>query len=194
MFVEQRLYTCAPGQTGEFLKVYEQEGRAPQMQHLGQPVGYYVSEIGMLNQVTTLWAYGSLDERVERRRALFRNADWNAYLNKARPLLTTQETRILVPAPFFQERLAAIASLGGAASSRDESRGRFWRCSPAPRLRWRVRPRRRRKAFRQSRSSSSCRWRPAAASISPHGRRRRSCRTCSASRWWWKIRAAPAAC
>ena len=115
MFVEQRLYTCAPGQTGEFLKVYEQEGRAPQMQHLGQPVGYYVSEIGMLNQVTTLWAYGSLDERLERLRALFRNADWNAYLNKARPLLTTQETRILVPAPFFWERLAAIASLGGAA-------------------------------------------------------------------------------
>jgi hypothetical protein len=38
-----------------------------QIQHLGQPVGYYISEIGMLNQVTTLWAYGSLDERVERR-------------------------------------------------------------------------------------------------------------------------------
>jgi len=115
MFVEQRLYTCAPGQTGEFLRVYAREGRAPQMQHLGQPVGYYISEIGTLNQVTTLWAYGSLDERVERRRALFQNADWNAYLNKARPLLTTQETRILIPAPFFQERLAAIASLGKAS-------------------------------------------------------------------------------
>ena len=115
MFVEQRLYTCAPGQTGEFLRVYEREGRVPQMQHLGQPVGYYISEIGTLNQVTTLWAYGSLDERVERRRALFENADRNAYLNKARPLLTTQETRILVPAPFFQERLAAIASLGRAS-------------------------------------------------------------------------------
>ncbi len=84
MFVEQRLYTCAPGQTGEFLRVYEREGRVPQMQHLGQPVGYYISEIGTLNQVTTLWAYGSLDERVERRRALFQNADWNAFLAKAR--------------------------------------------------------------------------------------------------------------
>ena len=49
MFVEQRLYTCAPGQTGEFLRVYEREGRAPQMQHLGQPVGYYIIEIGTLN-------------------------------------------------------------------------------------------------------------------------------------------------
>lgn len=114
MFVEQRLYTCAPGNTGEFLKIYEQEGRAPQLQHLGQPVGYYISEIGPLNQLTTLWAYGSLDERVERRRALFENPAWIAYLDKARPLLTTQETRILAPAPFFKEHLAAIAALGRA--------------------------------------------------------------------------------
>ena len=83
------------------------------MQHLGQPVGYYVSEIGPLNQVTTLWAYGSLDERVERRRgAVSESRTGTLILNKARPLLTTQETRILAPAPFFQERLAAIASLG----------------------------------------------------------------------------------
>jgi hypothetical protein len=115
MFVEQRLYTCAPGKTGEFLRVYEAEGRAPQTQHLGQPVGYYISEIGPLNQVTTLWAYGSLDERVERRRTLFQDPAWNSFLNKARPLFTAQETRILTPAPFFKERLAAIAALGSAS-------------------------------------------------------------------------------
>jgi len=32
MFVEQRLYTCAPGNTGEFLRVYEGEGPRPQTQ------------------------------------------------------------------------------------------------------------------------------------------------------------------
>jgi hypothetical protein len=112
MFVEQRLYTCAPGNTGEFLRMYVEEGRAPQTQHQGQPIGYYVSEIGPLNQITTLWAYASLDDRVERRRRLFEDPAWNAYLRKARPLLTTQETRILTPAAFFKERLAAIAALG----------------------------------------------------------------------------------
>ena len=112
MFVEQRLYTCAPGNTAEFLKAYEAEGHKPQTDHLGQPVGYYVSEIGPLNQITTLWAYATLDERVEKRRALFQDAAWTAFLGKARPLLTTQETRILVPAPFFEQRLAAIAALG----------------------------------------------------------------------------------
>jgi hypothetical protein len=112
MFVEQRLYTCAPGNTGEFLRMYEAEGRAPQTRFQGQPIGYYVSEIGPLNQITTLWAYGSLDDRVERRRGLFQDPAWNAYLSKARPLLTAQETRILAPAPFFKQRLVEIAALG----------------------------------------------------------------------------------
>jgi hypothetical protein len=112
MFVEQRLYTCAPGNTAQFLKLYEAEGRAPQVAHQGQPIGYYLSEIGPLNQITTLWAYASLDERVARRRALFADAGWGGYLAKARPLLANQETRILLPAPFFEDRLAAIAALG----------------------------------------------------------------------------------
>jgi hypothetical protein len=112
MFVEQRLYTCAPGNTARFLKMYEQEGREPQTRHQGQPIGYYVSEIGPLNQITTLWAYDSLDERVQRRRGLFQDPAWIGYLDKCRPLLTTQETRILLPAPFFKDRLAEIAALG----------------------------------------------------------------------------------
>jgi hypothetical protein len=92
--------------------MYEAEGRAPQTRFQGQPIGYYVSEIGPLNQITTLWAYTSLDDRVERRRGLFEDTAWKAYLGKARPLLTTQETRILAPAPFFRDRLAEIAALG----------------------------------------------------------------------------------
>jgi len=112
MFVEQRIYTFAPGNTAEFLKAYERQGRGPQTDALGQPVGYYVNEIGPLNQITTMWAYGSLDERVARREKLFADPAWIAFLKETRPLMTTQETRILKPAPFFAERLAAIASLG----------------------------------------------------------------------------------
>ncbi len=85
MFVEQRLYTCAPGNTGEFLRMYVEEGRAPQTRHQGQPIGYYVSEIGPLNQITTLWAYASLDDRVERRRALFEDPGWNVLSGQGAP-------------------------------------------------------------------------------------------------------------
>ena len=112
MFVEQRLYTFAPGKSAEFNRLYEAQGRAAQERHLGAPVGYYYSEIGPLNQVTTLWAYASLDDRVDRRERLFRDPEWIAFLEKARPLLVTQETRILAPAPFFRKRLNSIVELG----------------------------------------------------------------------------------
>ncbi len=88
MFVEQRIYSFAPGNTAKFLKTYEDEAMAAQTGALGQPVGYYVNEIGPLNQITTMWAYGSLDERVERRRNLFNDPVWKAFLNKCRPLMT----------------------------------------------------------------------------------------------------------
>jgi hypothetical protein len=112
MFVEQRLYTFAPGKVAEFHRLYDAEGRAAQERHLGPPVGYYYSEIGPLNQMTSLWAYATLDERVERRDRLFKDPDWISFLQKARPLVVTQETRILKPASFFNDRLKAIVELG----------------------------------------------------------------------------------
>ena len=113
MFVEQRLYTFAPGKGSEFDRLYQAEAREVQERYLGAPIGYYYSEIGMLNQVMTLWAYESLNDRVERRERLFKDPQWVAFLAKARPLLTAQETRILKPATFFDDRLKAIAGIAG---------------------------------------------------------------------------------
>jgi hypothetical protein len=116
MFVEQRLYTFAPGKGSEFDRIYQAEGREVQERYLGAPVGYYYSEIGMLNQVTTLWAYESLNDRVERRERLFKDPQWIAFLAKARALLVTQETRILKPATFFEDRLKATVAGAGRTS------------------------------------------------------------------------------
>jgi hypothetical protein len=113
MFVEQRLYTFAPGKGSEFDRIYQAEGREVQERYLGAPVGYYYSEIGMLNQVMTLWAYETLNDRVERRDRLFKDPQWIAFLVKARALVVTQETRILKPATFFEGRLQAIVASGG---------------------------------------------------------------------------------
>ena len=112
MYVEQRLYTFAPGKGAEFDRIYQAEARHVQERHLGAPIGYYYSEIGMLNQVMTLWAYESLNDRVERRERLFKDPEWIAFLHKARALVVTQENRILKPATFFNDRLKQIVDLG----------------------------------------------------------------------------------
>jgi hypothetical protein len=48
-----------------------------------------------------MWAYDSLDERTRRRAELAAHPQWPAYIEKIRPFLISQESKLLVPAPFF---------------------------------------------------------------------------------------------
>lgn len=113
MFVEQRVYTLRPGATSAFLQYYAENGRIVQIAHLGEPIGYYFSEIGPLNRMVMTWFYNTLDERTQKRQALASNPDWIAYLAHARQMVTAQETSILRPAPFFADRLRAYIQTGG---------------------------------------------------------------------------------
>ena len=85
MIVEERVYTLVPGGVPEYLRLYQEFGMEIQKPILGHMVGYFHTEIGTLNQIVHMWAYDSLDERTRRR---------------TRPLILSQESKILIPAPF----------------------------------------------------------------------------------------------
>ena len=104
MIVEERIYTLHIGKVPEYMRLYEEEGLAIQTRILPRMVGYFSTEIGPLNQVVHLWAYESLDERAAKRAELQADEGWRAYLAKIRPLIVTQENKILVPAPFSPVR------------------------------------------------------------------------------------------
>lgn len=108
MFVEERIYTVVPGKAPEFLKLYETEGMAIQARHLPAMVGYYSSDIGTLNLIVHQWAFNDINERVAMRATMVADPDWQAYLKKLMPLILQQESRMLVPAPFFAERLQTL--------------------------------------------------------------------------------------
>lgn len=110
MLVEERIYTVHPGKLPAFLKVYEEKGFAPQRDILGAPVGWYVAEIGELNQVIHLWAYSSLDDRAARRTRLYENAQFKEYLAAIFPMLVKMENRIMKPSPFFVEPLKKMVA------------------------------------------------------------------------------------
>jgi hypothetical protein len=102
VIVEMREYTLHPGKVPDYLKLYEHEGMEIQRRILGRMVGYYSTEIGpSINQIVHLWAYDSLDDRLERRKRLQADPGWQAYVRKMRPMLAAQTNRILNPAPFF---------------------------------------------------------------------------------------------
>jgi len=105
MYVEECMYLLQVGKAPEYLRHYENEGMKVQLRHLPHLVGYYLTEVGMQNLVTHMWAYDDLNQREKCRAAMQADPQWQAYLPKIRPLIVTQETRIHKAAPFFLERL-----------------------------------------------------------------------------------------
>lgn len=101
MIVEERTYTTHPGKWRDYLALYDSQGRDIQQRVLGRMVGYYHTELGELNQIVHMWAYEDLNERAQRRASLMSDAGWRRYVEQMLPLLQKQQSRILVPAPFF---------------------------------------------------------------------------------------------
>ena len=104
MVLEERTYTIKPGQIPTFLSIYEREGLSAQRRHLGEPVGWFTSEFGLLNQVVHMWRFESLDDRAKRRAALSGDPEWQAFVPKALELIEKQENRILLPTRFSPMR------------------------------------------------------------------------------------------
>ncbi len=100
MIVDHRTYTLKPGQVKPYLELYEREGLPVQSKHLGQPFGWFITEVGNVNQVVHLWRYADLAERDRRRAAMQADPAWQSFVAKAAPFLDTMENKILKPAPF----------------------------------------------------------------------------------------------
>ena len=102
MIVEMRTYTLKPLRTADFLNLYEQAALPLQLKYLGHLIGFYVSELGPLNQVVHLWGFDSLAERESRRRAMEQDPGWKPYREALRDLdvILAQESKILKSASF----------------------------------------------------------------------------------------------
>ena len=103
MIIEKRTYTLHPGKVQDFLTLYEAEGLALHTKYLPM-LGYFVSEIGTLNQIITMWGYQSLQQRDELRAKLYADPAWIAFGPKTTPFIQTMETMILRPTHFSPMR------------------------------------------------------------------------------------------
>lgn len=102
MIVDHRTYTMHPLKLQPWLDLYETWGLPVQKRHLGELIGFFVTEIGTLNQVVHLWSFASLEDRQRRRAAMAQDPDWHDFLKRNAELaaLAHQENKILVPAAF----------------------------------------------------------------------------------------------
>jgi len=102
MIVELRIYTVKPGRLGAALATYEAEALPIQRRHLGEPLGFFVSEIGPLNRIVHLWGYADLADRSRRRTEMEADPAWQALKRKTAEAgnLDEQENWILRPLGF----------------------------------------------------------------------------------------------
>jgi hypothetical protein len=96
MIYELRTYTVRQGTVAEVAKNAGTVGRDIRGDKFGNLEGYWISEIGQLNQVMHMWSYADFNERARLRAELGKNARWaSEYVPLIRPNLIRQEVRLL---------------------------------------------------------------------------------------------------
>ena len=98
MIYELRTYTLRPGSGPTVAKHAGEVGRPIRGDDYGKLEGYWLTEIGPLNQVMHLWSYADLNERQRLRRELAKNERWvKEYVPTIRKHLVRQDIRLLDP-------------------------------------------------------------------------------------------------
>ena len=96
MIYELRTYTVKPGTLGEMVEAASTVSRDIRKDDFGKLEGYWLTEIGPLNQVMHLWSYRDYDERARLRAELAKKPRWTGeYIPLIRPLLMRQDVRLL---------------------------------------------------------------------------------------------------
>jgi len=99
---ELRTYTLYVGKMSEIVKLYGEIGYPALVKggHDKKLIGYFQSDTGTLNQLLHLWKF---DDDADRRRhwaGVYANADFMEFAAKARPIIISQETKLLNAAPW----------------------------------------------------------------------------------------------
>ena len=93
--IDHRIYTIRLRKMTEFLEVFDRLAMPILLETLGNPVGFYVSQVGPLNQFVHLWAYEDLADYERRCRARDTHPAFPAYLSASEHLIVAQETRLI---------------------------------------------------------------------------------------------------
>src|ERR1700730_175360 len=100
---EMRTYTLHVGKMSEAVKLYTEIGY-PALQKGGQDqklVGYFQADTGMINQLVHLWKFDDDTDRRAHWASVYSNKDFvEGLASKFRPLLMTQEVKLLQAAPW----------------------------------------------------------------------------------------------
>jgi hypothetical protein len=101
--VDFRSYFIHYDKMKTFLDTTEEFALPVQLRQIGAPLGYFLTTVGNLQQVTHLWGYDSLDDMEKRREARNADPEWKKYLDSSNGIYERQETQIMRRLKLFPE-------------------------------------------------------------------------------------------
>jgi hypothetical protein len=100
MIVDVRTYTLVPRKLAKYVELFEKHALPVMQRHGLELMGYYVSQIGPLNQVVHLWRYDSLADLDSKRTARDADPAWGAYLSLTEGMVLVQDNKVMRPTSF----------------------------------------------------------------------------------------------
>ena len=100
MIYELRTYALKPESAADAMTLYQAEAW-PELSKWSQNlVGYFITEIGPLHQIVHLWKFETHDARDHQWTTLRAQPGFAAFGKKLRPMLLSQENKIMKAAPW----------------------------------------------------------------------------------------------
>ncbi|MGH1357912.1 MAG: NIPSNAP family protein [Burkholderiaceae bacterium] len=99
---ELRTYTVVTGKMGDVIKLYQSEG-FPALKAGGfdqQLVSYFTGDIGAMNQLIHIWKFDDDNARRDFWKSLFADDAFMAFAGKLRPMLESQQNKLMLGAPW----------------------------------------------------------------------------------------------
>lgn len=106
MIVDVRTYTLVTRRMPAYLALFEELALPVMRRHGMELAGYYLSQIGPLNQVVHIWRYASLADLESKRARRDADPDWSAFLSRTEGMVLMQENKIMRPAAFSPDGAA----------------------------------------------------------------------------------------
>ena len=97
---EMRTYHVVVGKMSEVIELYRTEGYPAISRHPQRLVGYFTGDIGAINELVHLWKFEDDADRRAFWRGIFGDPEFMAFAGKLRPLLLSQENKLLLNAPW----------------------------------------------------------------------------------------------
>ena len=97
---ELRTYTLNVGKIADAIKLYTELGWPALKPYEAHLIGYFTGDIGALNQIVHLWKFDDDADRRQFWAKIYADDNFMAFAAKFRPLLQTQENKLLLAAPW----------------------------------------------------------------------------------------------